>query len=92
MIIKKSNFNFSGKKYRGKWPFTVDQVAILKTKVEEYDAFGIIHNFGAFALSGILESYGFAKLEEAGIWADNPEIPGTKKSLTPVFEYLENLK
>jgi hypothetical protein len=93
MIIKKKNFNLTPG-YRGKWPFTVPEVAIMKMTVGgesgKLDAFAVIHNFSAFALSGILESYGFHKLGMSGIWADELIMGETvKKSLTPFFEYLE---
>lgn len=97
MIIKKKNFNLTPG-FRGKWPFTVPEITILKMTVGEegnkLDAFAVIHNFGAFALSGVLEGYGFHKLETAGIWAkdrcavvDNNGLQ--RKSLTPFFEYLK---
>ena len=91
MIIKKSMFKYS-RKYRGKWPFNVDEVAVLMMEVRStpqdvngpvYKAFAIVHNFGAFALSGLLESHGFPKMEEAGIWVKG-------KSLSPFFEFLKN--
>lgn len=50
------------------------------------------HNKRRFALCGFAERLGYPGIEKSGIWADNPEIPGTKKSLSPVFEYLEGMR
>jgi len=65
-------------------------------EAKKLSAFAIIYNFRAFALSGLLEGYGFEKLENSGIWADNPtmtkldkDAAPCKKDLTPFFEYLE---
>lgn len=100
MIIKKRNFNLTPG-YRGKWPFTVPEVTVQLWMVENQKCFSLIHNFGGFALSGILESHGFGPLSKSGIWGD--DAPGgvhivkgqrvvstpTKKSLTPFFEYVQ---
>ncbi len=97
MIIKKRRFKYQ-KKYRGKWPFTVDEVTLLLVHVpagvpaekkEPIKAFAIVHMFGTFALSGVLEQHGFESIQNSGIWADNPEIPDTKKSLSPFFEFVK---
>lgn len=85
MIIKKSNFNLAGKRYRGNWPFTVDQVAVVKFQVDKYEPFALLHEYRLYALSGMLESHGLPKLEEAGIWADSGD---HKKSLQPFFEFI----
>jgi hypothetical protein len=98
MIINKSQFKFN-KKYRGKWPFTVDQVAVLRLQYDGINFYALIHNYHAFALSGGLESKGFQTLEDSGIWADNDEKNNFnsrtnefnkpfKKSLTPFFNFI----
>ena len=84
MIIKKSMLNIH-REYRGTWPFAVDEIAAVKVG----DAYGLVHEYRLVALSGILETHGFMSLEDTGIWADNPEIPGTKKSLSPFFKLLD---
>lgn len=93
MIIKKKNFNLTPG-CRGKWPFTVSEVAVFMMNVQNpandkelSRAFAIVHSFGVFALSGILESYKFGKLEDSGIWAIGDGV--TRKSLTQFFKYLE---
>ena len=100
MIIKKKNFNLTPN-FRGKWPFTVPEVTVIILNVrsrpdepesEMLKAFAISppDQWGMFALSGLLESYEFAKLEDSGIWSDEWIMGATaKKSLTPFFEYLE---
>ena len=102
MIITKKRFNLTPG-YRGKWPFNVPEVTVMimidpKNKTA---LFGLVHRFGRFALSGALEPFGFSKLIEAGIWADdtpatihkvngNPiGTPAVKKSLTPFFNYIQ---
>jgi hypothetical protein len=90
MIINKSQFKFN-KKYRGKWPFTVDQVAVLRLQYDGINFYALVHNYHAFALSGGLESRGFQTLEDSGIWADNYDWPssgGPKKQLTPFFNFI----
>jgi hypothetical protein len=95
MIINKSQFKFN-KKYRGKWPFTVDQVAVLRLQFDKINFYALIHNYHAFALSGGLESRGFAKLEDSGIWADSTSkqmMKGgkyIKKPLNPFFDFIAN--
>lgn len=92
MIIKKKEFAYS-KKTRQQWPFTVPEVAVVAvliqdTKPPEF-AYAIVHNWLTYALSGILETqHGLMPLEETGIWANDPDIKGTKKNLTPFFQYL----
>lgn len=75
------------------WPFTVDQVAVATighgTGIDSMVCYILVHKFLMFALSGALESHGFGSLIDANIWADDPEMPGVKKSLTPLFEFLE---
>lgn len=89
MIIKKSQFKWA-KKYRGQWPFTVDEVAVMRLDIEGNVCLCIIHEYSSYALSGILENHGLPKLMDSGIWADNLQIPGTKKSLTLFFEFCKN--
>ena len=87
MIIKKSMLN-THKKYKGTWPFNVDEVAVTRINLSDGGpAFSICHEYKVYAMSGVLEEHGFSPLESAGIWADNPEILGTKKSLSPFFEF-----
>lgn len=92
MIIKKTDFKAKD------WAFTVCEITILLVNVgselkppEMIPAFAIIHEFKAFALSGILETYSFSPLSDSELLADNKEIPGTKKSLSLFFEYLNEL-
>lgn len=90
MIIQKLMFDKPEK-----WPFSVDKLAVFRFDIghnpcfdiENNFCFVIVHNYKSYALSGILEGYGFLKLEDSDIWADNQEIPGTKKSLTSFFEF-----
>lgn len=85
MIIKK---NMLKKK---DWPFTVSEITVMTIEIETKLAFLIIHNFKAFALSGLLESHGFKPLVKSNIWDDHKNIKGIKKSLTPFFIFLNNI-
>lgn len=78
------------------WPFTVDEVEIKWHK--KYHGYGLKYDNLLYAVSGILENYGCLPLDHPqsrGLWADDPDIPPTesgviaKKSLSPLFEYLE---
>lgn len=67
-----------------KWPFTVDKVTVFKA----YDGALIIFcKKGKYALNGIASGRKKIKIINM-IWLDDPEIPGLKKSLSPVFTYL----
>lgn len=94
MIIKKSMFK-PHKKWAGKWPFNVDEVAVMMIKSEgmalEPRLYAIVHNYKVYALSGALESH-FEKLVCSGIWACEDSgriVPTTLMSLTPFFEFCE---
>lgn len=69
------------------WPFTVDEVEILT----KFKGFILKHKKFLYAISGFLEFHSYLPLEQSGIWADDPEMPGVKKSLTPLFEFLEQM-
>ncbi len=87
MIFKKQTYS---KKSRQLWPFSVPEVAVVASTVENngkmINAYIIVHNFGVFALSGIMENYHIPPLSESGIWLDKPGYPGLKRSLTPFFD------
>lgn len=96
MIIRKNVFK------KSQWPFNVQEVTILLVSVPSeikspegkpstITCFALIHEFKAFALSGLLANHGFSSLEESNIWAENKEIPGTKISLTPFVVHLNKL-
>lgn len=95
MIIKKQQMNFTAK-YRGGWPFTVDEVAVAAAPIQDPSsntghqliAFALIHNFNTFAISGLLESHGFTSLDKSGIWKPG-KTPGTYHNLGLFFQYLE---
>lgn len=93
MIIKKTQFGIH-KKYRGKWPFNVDQVAVVKFQVDKYAPFAILHEYRLYALSGMLESHGLPKLEDSGIWAEVVRVTGGhnvitgRKSLQSFFDFI----
>ena len=61
------------------WPFTVNSVRIEKDK--KNPGIYVKCNGERYGLNGI--AVNCKKLEE--IWLDNPEIPGTKKSISFVF-------
>lgn len=73
------------KKWKGTWPFTVDQVAVLKLDFKQLKCFALVHKYKIYALSGALDN-NFHKLEESGIWKDEQD---HKKSLTPFFDFIE---
>ncbi len=85
MIFKKQTYS---KKSRQLWPFSVPEVAVVASTVESngkmINAYIIVHNFGVFALSGILEGYDIPPLDDSGIWLD--DMPGVKRSLRPFFD------
>ena len=86
MILKKQQFKFQ-KKYRGQWPFTVPEVGIGRIDIEGVGpAFYVLHDLKTYALSGILESHGFAPLESSGIWQSFGDF---NKSLDAIFEFLQ---
>lgn len=76
MIVTKSMLN-THKKWRGKWPFNVDQVAVIKLNLGDTSAYAIVHKYNPYALSGILEK-DFAPLEAAGVWAEEFSHMGTR--------------
>ena len=61
------------------WPFTVDSVRIEKNK--KTPAIYVKCNSKTYGLNGIDRNC--KSLSE--IWLDNPEIPGTKISITSIF-------
>lgn len=71
MIIKKKNFNLTPR-CRGKWPFTVPEVAVILARVDDKNYYAIAHNFGLFALNKELLGRGFAALDQSGIWGGRP--------------------
>jgi hypothetical protein len=89
MIFKKTSFNKT-KARRELWPFSCSEIAVVCSTIQHQgkplNAFIIVHNFGVFALSGVMEQYGIPNLETAGIWLDEPTQKGVKRSLTPFFE------
>jgi hypothetical protein len=80
MIIHKSQFKYQ-KKYRGKWPFTVDQVAVVRLQYDGINFFALVHNYHAFALSFGLEKMGFTPLVQSGI---------LKGGISPFFDFINN--
>ena len=70
LLTKKSQGN--------KWPFNVDAVIIKKGSMGDLYviANGVKYNLNGVAKKGV---------DIYPIWMDNPEIWGTKKSLSPIF-------
>lgn len=66
----------------GKWPFTVDKVKVAQDGVSLI----VIVNSTAYALNGVAQKH-YRKINE--IWKDNPDIPGTKVSLTDIIKFSE---
>lgn len=77
MIIHKKDFGEN-------WPFTIDQVKIKKGKFIIF----LKYKNNKYAINGIAKNCDCLPLKESGIWADDPEISGIKKSLTPLFAFL----
>ena len=75
MVLKKSNFG-------NKWPFKPDVVTIWKVGVYAV----IVHRYNGYALNGMAKNAGFLDLDP--IWKANKRIPGTKKSLQPIFDFI----
>lgn len=75
MILKKEMF---GKK----WPFKPAIVTIWKADVYAV----VIYQYNGYALNGMAKNVGFLALEP--IWKENKKIPGTRKSLQPIFDYI----
>jgi len=86
MIIKKSDYN-KFEKFNGTWPFSVDQVKLRPIFIRGRLVFALLYRFKKYALSGLLEGYGFKPLESSGIWSSDPEISQFYKSLSPFFEF-----
>ena len=65
----------------GVWPCTTDYIKIIKEgrNLVVEDRFGT-----KYALNGVAEKK-YRKINE--IWRSNPEIPGTKMSLTPMIDF-----
>lgn len=63
------------------WPFSVDE-GILERR-----GMMVLFHIGqmgeTYGLNGFATLKGFDLIDE--IWLDNPDIPGTKISLTPIF-------
>lgn len=87
MIIKKQEFEKSGRE----WPFLVDELKLDKRMSPFCNHISTFYNGKHYAISGSAETMDCLPLEQSGIWADNPETPGTKKSLTPFFNYIEGV-
>ena len=83
--INKKRKKFSAKEFGAEWPFIVKEGVIIKT---EYGS-GILAKLvfkcreGKFALNGIATNAGVPPIEP--IWADHPDFPGFRKSLTPLL-------
>lgn len=83
------------------WPFTVDEVEIwvangafilLRHEMKFTHVDGktkqTSNKIVKYAINGIAENQGCLPLTQSNIWADDPEIPGAKKSITPLMEFL----
>jgi hypothetical protein len=67
-----------------KWAFTIDKATF---KIEKGNAIYMYDGSTKYAFNGIARNKKDA-LELDSVWLDNPEIPGTKKSLQPIFNVL----
>ena len=89
MIIKKPKFNTLSPLKKENWPFTVSEVTVVATIINDWHeqtqklAFAICHNMQLYALSGLLESHGLPPLKTAGIWKQ-------MANLQPFFKHCEN--
>jgi len=79
--IKKSDFG-------EKWPFIPETAEFYADKSL---CFTIKFDKEEFALNGVALNQGYENLNST-VWADNPGIPGTKKTLTPIIKYALKLK
>lgn len=63
------------------WPLTVESGAV---KCVSPNAAVFIHEGKEYQLNGAASSKGYRKINR--IWADNPQIPGTKKDIGPLLK------
>lgn len=68
--------------FQGRWPFSVDKVILVKTG----NSISVRFRIYEYALNGVATSNGFPNLPDK-FWLDNPDIPGTKISLSDVISY-----
>lgn len=67
--------------YGNKWPLTVSEARVVL--IDSYVA--ILHaEGGTYALNGMAQSRGYEPIDP--IWRDNPDIPGTKISISPLIQ------
>lgn len=76
IILKKSQFG-------EKWPFLPEKVKVVIKNKAAY----IVNNDVKYNLNGIASNQNIG-IDLNPIWEDNPEIPGTKKSLSKIFMFL----
>lgn len=71
------------------WPFVVDSVVIKRRGTTALHVRpGPPHKIKIYALNGSAKTHLGLPEMDGQIWADNPEIPGTKKSLSPLFRFI----
>jgi hypothetical protein len=68
-----------------KWPLKPEKVRIL---VSREKAIFVIHKNKRYALNGTARALNGRDLEP--IWLDNPDVPGAKMSLGPLFGLVES--
>ncbi len=72
----------SKKSLRHDYPFTVDSGYICKKDGAIFFQAGN----EKYAINGVAITKGYPLIDE--IWADNPDIPGTKKTLSVIFDLI----
>ncbi|WP_417589220.1 DUF2511 domain-containing protein [Pararhodobacter oceanensis] len=70
----------SAETFGDQWPLTVDSGRI---DCIAPNAAVFIHNGTTYQLNGMAQSRGYALINP--IWRDNPDIPGTKISISPLL-------
>lgn len=76
----------TSEEFGDKWPFTVDEGRI---ECREAGALVFVHGDFEYQLNGIATQQGYTSINS--IWRWNPDIPGTRISITPIIQRAQSL-
>ncbi|WP_417788392.1 DUF2511 domain-containing protein [Stutzerimonas xanthomarina] len=71
----------TAKEFGENWPFTVDEGRI---ECREAGALVFVHGDFEYQLNGVATQQGYTSINS--IWRWNPDIPGTRISITPIIQ------
>ncbi|WP_404463095.1 YebY family protein [Vreelandella aquamarina] len=76
----------TSEEFGDKWPFTVDDGRI---ECREAGALVFVHGDFEYQLNGVATQQGYTSINS--IWRWNPDIPGTRISITPIIQRAQAL-